>query len=71
MKRKFESPREEIDDDYTSLDIASSTECTGMVPSPPLDEAEVEGYADIYSVPQKQAENAREMKVRGGKQVQK
>lgn len=43
------------DDDYVSLDISSATECTGMVPTPPLTDAEVEGYSDVYSVPQKKA----------------
>lgn len=43
------------DDDYVSLDISSANECTGMVPTPPLTEAEVEGYSDVYSVPQKKA----------------
>jgi len=41
------------EDDYVSLDITSATECTGMVPTPPLTEAEVEGYSSVYSVPQK------------------
>ena len=44
-----------LNDDYLSLDITSATECTGMVPAPPLTEAEVEGYEDMYSVPQKRA----------------
>lgn len=42
-------------DDAVSLDISSANECTGMVPTPPLTEAEVEGYSDVYSVPQKKA----------------
>ena len=40
------------EDDYVSLDLASNTECTGMMYKPPVTESEVEGYEEIYSVPQ-------------------
>jgi len=56
-KKKY-SP--ELDEDnFTSLEITSSTECTGMIPVPPLDDAEVDAYAEIYSVHQKKAYNAK------------
>jgi hypothetical protein len=50
----------ELDEDnYVSLDIASTTECTGMIPGPPLDDAQVDAYSEIYSVPQQKAYNAK------------
>lgn len=54
MDNKNNKDRHNInwDDDYVSLDIASSTECTGMMYKPPITDDEVEGYSDIYSVPQ-------------------
>lgn len=39
-------------DKYSHLDIvASSTECTGLIPAPPANESEAESYADLYSIP--------------------
>lgn len=49
-------------DDYKSLDITSATECTGMVPTPPLTDAQTEGLSGVYSVPQKKATQANEDK---------
>lgn len=42
------------DDDFdlVSINIGSQNDCTGMIPTVPLDEAQCDGYADIYSVPQ-------------------
>lgn len=37
------------------LDIestVSATECTGLMPTPPQNEAEVEAYTQIYDIPQ-------------------
>lgn len=48
----------DIEDDYMSLDIVSSTECTGMFYKPPINDEEVEGYTDIYHVPQQKDINA-------------
>ena len=39
-------------DFYSGLNIGSQTECTGMIPTPPLNEVQQYGYHDIYSVPQ-------------------
>ncbi len=59
MKKDKKKHAPELDEDnFVSLDIASSTECTGMIPGPPLDDAEVDAYAEIYSVPQQKAYNA-------------
>lgn len=31
--------------------VASVTECTGLIPTPPLSEGEAESYTDIYTIP--------------------
>ncbi len=31
--------------------VASATECTGLIPTPPLSEEEAESYTDIYAIP--------------------
>lgn len=47
-----------FEDSYTSLDVASTMDCTGMIPTPPLTEEEAENYSDLYSMPQQNAYNA-------------
>ncbi len=40
------------DDPFLNPDtIASATECTGLIPTPPLSDDEVESYGDIYRIP--------------------
>lgn len=42
-------------DDYDFLEmsgVASSTDCTGLIPTPPLEEADADSYTDIYNIPQ-------------------
>ena len=53
-----------MDDDYTSLDVASYTEMTGAVPRPPITDAEAEGYSDVVSMPQKRSTHAGKQKLR-------
>lgn len=31
--------------------VASAGDCTGLIPTPPLSEAEAESYQDIYDIP--------------------
>lgn len=31
--------------------VASATECTGLIPSAPADEHEMDSYASLYSIP--------------------
>ena len=38
------------------MQITSSTECTGMVPTPPQNDAEVDGYSDLFHVMQQKVE---------------
>lgn len=41
------------DDDYDDWEtIASSNDCTGLVPTPPKTEGEAESYADLMNIPQ-------------------
>lgn len=46
-------------DYYDIKNIASVSDYTGTIPTPPLTDEEVEGYSDIYFVPQQKAENAK------------
>ncbi len=41
--------------DYDFLDVvgvASATECTGLMPTPPIKESDVDSYTDLYDIPQ-------------------
>ncbi len=31
--------------------VASATECTGLIPTPPISDNEAESYTDIYAIP--------------------
>ncbi len=31
--------------------VASITECTGLIPTPPVNEEEAEAYTDLYTIP--------------------
>lgn len=33
------------------LSVMSSTECTGLIPSAPADESELDSYSQIYDIP--------------------
>lgn len=37
---------------FDSNNTVSSTECTGLIPTPPLNDEEAESYTDIYAIPQ-------------------
>lgn len=39
--------------------VFSTTECTGMIATPPLSDEQVDGYLDIFHVPQQTAVQAR------------
>lgn len=53
-KQKVAPSITETDEDTLfDLDtVASATECTGLVPTPPITENEAESYTDLYSIPQ-------------------
>jgi hypothetical protein len=43
----------QADDKYLDLNItASVTDCTGLIPTPPLSEDEEESYTDLHNIPQ-------------------
>ena len=46
-------------EDSLCFNLASTTESTGMIPTPPLTDAEVEGYESLFYRPQQEADNAR------------
>ena len=52
--KKAPMPYDSSDDEelFNNLfDVASATECTGLMPTPPLNEAEAESYSKIYDIP--------------------
>jgi hypothetical protein len=49
----------QLADDMLSMDVISATEVTGMVPTPPLTEAQAEGYRQLFPIPQPKAASAR------------
>ena len=59
------------EDYYSSLDIASYTEMTGAVPTPPLNDAQAENYSDIVSVPQQCADHAGKQELRKSKRQER
>ena len=53
-KSKTECPKDVQDARYLFNDekqVASSTECTGLMPTPATSEDELESYSQIYDVP--------------------
>lgn len=40
------------DELFDGDNVASATECTGLIPTPPLSEEEAESYTEIYNIPQ-------------------
>jgi len=49
---------DELDDGFIIMDkVASSTDCTGLIPTPPANDEEQEAYSDIYAVPKQQGKH--------------
>jgi hypothetical protein len=52
------APKEKEEDDvdnyiYSCADnVVSSTECTGLIQTPPTNEQEAQAYTDIYAIPE-------------------
>jgi hypothetical protein len=63
------------DFDFVNVNIGSQSECTGSVPTVPLDEAQQEGYSDVFSVPQQigtsatKSKNAKEQERKSSKKT--
>lgn len=55
IENKQLAPKNDDDiDDYIyscTDNVASTTECTGLIPAPPVSESEAESYTDLYSIP--------------------
>ncbi len=48
---KKQTPDEELFLEDTSI-ISSATECTGLIPTPPVNSAEAESYTELYPIPE-------------------
>jgi hypothetical protein len=64
MKDKDDGKKKEPDPRYwndmlSQNGVFSTTECTGMIPAPPLNDEQVDGYLDLFHVPQQKASVAR------------
>lgn len=51
-KKKKDSSSLPFDDFVDPFEVISSTECTGLIPTPSKTEAESEAYTDLYDVHQ-------------------
>ncbi|MBW7573634.1 hypothetical protein [Caproiciproducens faecalis] len=49
QKRKLKL--KDVDSFFTSDEVISATECTGLIQTPPISEEEAESYTQIYHVP--------------------
>lgn len=47
-----------IDDIDEYDNVASSMDCTGLIPTPPVNEAQAESYTDIYAIPKPSKEQS-------------
>ena len=64
-KQLLHDPTE--DELYDMNTVASATECTGLIPTPPSNEGEAEAYTDIYSIPQPQSPQDNKKRMRSEK----
>lgn len=46
------------------MEVASATECTGLMPTPPITRSETKSYDKIYDIPLAEDEAVNEMKKR-------
>lgn len=51
MKDKDKDKNKKILQESDSNMVVSSTECTGLIPTPPLSEDEAESYDELYDIP--------------------
>ncbi len=51
-KKKKDSSSYPFDDFPDPLEVISSTECTGLVPTPPQSEGEADAYTELKNIPQ-------------------
>ncbi len=58
-KEKEFIPMDENTSNYPYDDaenIVSATDCTGLIPTPPVNQTEAESYAELHSIPQPSTE---------------
>ena len=65
-KKKYENFELDLIDKYNN--IASSTECTGLIQIPPTSEEEAEFYGEIYTIPE-QVNNFYDVKKPKGRHI--
>lgn len=51
-KKKHGYPAYDDDKFYDMGSIASASDCTGLIPAAPANEAEAESYAELYNIPE-------------------
>jgi hypothetical protein len=59
LNRQGTVPRNSDDDDsdYNLNYVASTGECTGLIPTPPLTDEEADSYTDLFHIPKPQGGN--------------
>jgi cell division protein FtsN len=72
-KNKTSRPQDPLhpifDDEITNHTIVSANEVTGMVPRPPLSEADVEGFLTLFPIEQQQADVAKKASGPAGQEM--
>lgn len=53
---------EEMSEDFDFINASSSTDCTGLIPTPPVSNAEHESYLEVYDYKPHVQNNPREKK---------
>ena len=56
-KNKQMAPMDMEDDFFYYDTVASATECTGLIQTPPVSDEEAEAYTEIYAIPQPENRN--------------
>ena len=51
-KKKHGYPAYDDDKFYEMGSVASASDCTGLIPTPPTSESEAESYAELLNIPQ-------------------
>lgn len=51
-RKKHGYPPYDDDKFYGMGSVASASDCTGLIPSPPINEGEAESYAELYNIPE-------------------
>jgi hypothetical protein len=48
---RYREDNTDLDNYYDINKVASSMDCTGLVPSRPIDEGEADSYTELYNIP--------------------